>query len=238
MSEERLSDAAFDRVLITAAFSLAAAKGWHRMSIAEAAREAELPLDRARERFPGRGALLLRFGRMADQAALADAPTEGSVRDRLFDLIMRRIDVLQVHRGGVLALFHSLPADPGTALLLNCANRRSLAWMLNTAGVPTGGIGGHLRVSGLLAAWLWTVRAWRKDENVDLSHTMAALDNALSRAERLASWLDRPARAPARPPGPATEPTAEPASASAPDVPAPDVPYTDVPFTEPPDPAA
>jgi len=106
------SDSDFDRALIAAAFSQAAANGWHRLSIAAAAREAGLSLDRAHQRFPSRHALLLRFGRMADQAALAETPTEGTVRDRLFDLIMRRIDFLQAHRAGVLALFRS-PGRPG-----------------------------------------------------------------------------------------------------------------------------
>lgn len=222
MTGEALSDADFDRVLVTAAFSLAAVKGWHRMSIAEAAREAELPLDRARERFAGRDVLLLRFGRMADQAALAETPTEGTVRDRLFDLIMRRIDFLQVHRAGVLALFRALPADPCSALLLSCANRRSMAWMLNAVGISTGGLGGHLRVSGLLGVWLWTVRAWRKDENLDLAATMAALDHALSRAEGLASRLHCPGR------DRKVDAAPKPAAGSP----------TDEPFSPPPEPAA
>ncbi len=194
MTDERLSDDAFDRALVAAAFNLAAAKGWHRMSIAEAARNAGLPLDRARERFPGRDALLLRFGRMADQAALAETPSEGTVRDRLFDLIMRRIDFLQLHRAGVLALLKALPADPAVALLLGCASRRSLGWLLDATGIPTAGITGRLRVCGLMAVWLWTIRAWQNDEGPDLAATMAALDTALSRAEGPASWLDRPTR--------------------------------------------
>ena len=72
-------------------------------------------------RFPVRAAVLLRFGRMADAAALALAPKEGPHRDRLFDLLMRRMDVLQAHRAGVLALMRALPTDPClTALLAAC----------------------------------------------------------------------------------------------------------------------
>ena len=153
-----------------------------------------MPLARARERFPGRAAILVRFGRLADQAALAEAPSDGPVRDRLFDLLMRRIDALQAHRAGVLALLRALPAEPPTALLLTLATRRGMRWMLEAAGVPTRGIGGELRVKGLLAVWLWTVRAWRSDESEDLSATMAALDAALRRAEQAAEWLGWRAR--------------------------------------------
>lgn len=184
-----MDDAAFDRALIAAALALAADKGWRQVSVAAAAQAAGLDPARARERFAGRGAILLRLGRIADQAALAAAPAEGSVKDRLFDLLMRRIDVLQAHRAGVLALMRAVPAEPPTALLLTCATRRSMRWMLEAAGVSAHGVRGELRVKGLVLVWLWAVRAWQNDESADLSGTMAALDAALARAEQAAGML-------------------------------------------------
>jgi ubiquinone biosynthesis protein COQ9 len=202
-----MDDAAFDRALIAAAFQIAAESGWSTVNVAVAARAASLPLARARERFPGRVAILLRLGRMADQAALAEAPSDGPVRDRLFDLLMRRIDALQAHRAGVLALLRALPAEPPIALLLALATRRSMRWMLQAAGVlPTSGVRGELRVKGLVAVWLWTIRAWRSDESQDLSATMSALDVALRRAESAAEWLGwRPRLAEPTPDTSATE---------------------------------
>jgi ubiquinone biosynthesis protein COQ9 len=201
-----MDDAAFDRALIAAAFQIAAESGWSAVNVVAAARAAGLPLARARERFPGRVAILLRFGRMADQAALAEAPSEGPVRDRLFDLLMRRIDTLQAHRAGVLALLRALPAEPPITLLLALATRRSMRWMLQVAGVPTSGVRGELRVKGLVAVWVWTIRAWRSDENQDLSATMSALDAALRRAESAAERLGwRPRLPEPAPDPPATE---------------------------------
>ena len=185
-----MDDDAFDRALIAAAFGIAATGGWRRVSVAEAAREAGLPLARARERFPTRGALLLRFARLADQAALSETPGTGTVRDRLFDLLMHRIDVLQAHRAGVLALLAGLPADPAAALALLVATRRAMRWMLDAAGVSTAGPIGELRLRGLIAVWAWTIHAWRNDHSTDLSATMAALDTALARAESAAAWLN------------------------------------------------
>ena len=72
-----MDNAEFDAALVASAFSLAAERGWSRVSVAQAARDADLPLDRARRRFPGRCAVLLRFGSLADQAALALATNEG-----------------------------------------------------------------------------------------------------------------------------------------------------------------
>ncbi len=184
-----MDDAAFDSALVAAFFRLAAARGWARVSVAAAAQDASLPLDQARVRFPSRVAVLIRFGRMADQAALAEVPADGSIRDKLFDLLMRRLDTLQTHRAGVLALLHALPTEPPTALLLACATRRSMRWMLEAAGGHARGLRGALRVRGLVAVWLWTLRAWERDESADLSATMAALDAVLRRTERVAGWL-------------------------------------------------
>jgi ubiquinone biosynthesis protein COQ9 len=199
-----MSDTEFDTALVTAAFRMAGEDGWRTVNVAGAAREAGMSLVEARERFPSRDAILLRFGRLADQAALADASSQGSVRDKLFDLLMRRFDVLQTHRTGVKALLRFVPSHPRTGLLLACATRRSMRWMLQAAGVSATGPRGGLEVRGLMAVWLWTVRAWERDESEDLSGTMAALDNALQRAEQLASWL-RGARSPTSSPSPVPE---------------------------------
>ncbi|MBN8889819.1 MAG: hypothetical protein ABS99_09455 [Acetobacteraceae bacterium SCN 69-10] len=204
-----MDDTSFDRALIAAAFARIGAYGWHRLNLVEAARNAGLDVARTRARFPGRCALLLRFGSLADQAALTGAPAEGPVRDRLFDILMRRIDVLQSHRAGVAALLRALPTDPAAALLLGSASLRSMGWMLDGAGASAAPPLGLLRAKALLAVWLWTMRAWQRDESEDLSATMAALDQALARAERAESWLHR--RPPAAPPAPEPHADAVPA---------------------------
>lgn len=182
-------DAAFDQALIAASFRLAAAEGWRNLRIAAAAQAAGLPLSRARLRFPSRAILLVRFGRLADAAALAEVTADDSIRDRLFGMLMRRLDVFQMHREGMQALLQSLPFRPETTLLLGALTRRSMRWMLEAAGVGTAGLAGRLRVDGLIVVWLWTLRAWRRDDTPDLTATMAALDSALARAERAAGWL-------------------------------------------------
>ncbi|WP_428492658.1 hypothetical protein [Rhodopila sp.] len=200
-----MSDTDFDTALVTAAFRLAGDEGWRSINVAKAARAAGLSVAEARGRFPSRTAILMRFGRLADQAALLDAPDDGPVRDRLFDLLMRRFDVLQTHRAGVKALLRVLPTDPPTALLLAAATRRSMRWMLQGAGINATGPTGALQERGLLAIWLWAVRAWERDESEDLSGTMAAVDSALQRADRLAAWLQVRRTVPPPPPPPMSD---------------------------------
>jgi hypothetical protein len=189
MSQE-MDDADFERVLIAAAFELAAAEGWQAVSVARAARAGGLDLARARRCCADRWELLAKFGAMTDQTMLRETVSEGSVRDRLFDLLMRRIDVLQAHRAGVNALLAALPHDPATALRLACETRQSMRWALEAVGIAAVGLCGAIRARGLVAVWLWTVRAWRRDTSPDLAATMAALDHALRRAEQLAETLE------------------------------------------------
>jgi hypothetical protein len=198
-----------DAALVAACFEEIAARGWARFSIPAAARAADLPLDAARRRIPDRCALLRRFGAMADAFALKDAPAEGLPRDRLFDLVMRRIDFLQGHRAGVIALLRGVPFDPLAAMLLAGASLRSMAWLLEAAGCGGTGPRGGLRAAGLLAVWGYTVQAWQRDDSADLSATMAALDRALSRAGQAAGWLS-----PRRDAAPEPDPT-------------PDMPFTE-----------
>jgi ubiquinone biosynthesis protein COQ9 len=195
-----MSEPDFDTALVTAALRIAADQGWRNVNVVAAARAAGLPLDEARARFPSRSSILLRFGRLADQAALKDAPSEGPIRDRLFDLLMGRFDALQAHRSGVKALLRALPTEPPTALLLACATRTSMRWLLQAAGVTATGPRGALQVRGLVAVWLWGVRAWQRDESDDLSATMAAVDASLGRADRVASWLSGSVRSTPPPP--------------------------------------
>jgi hypothetical protein len=102
---------------------------------------------------------------------------------------MRRFDVLQAHRAGVLAVLDAAAMDPALGLFLGRSSARSMGWLLEGAGLSAAGLRGVLRAQGLLGVWLWSVRAWREDESIDLSATMTAVDKALDRAGQLAQYI-------------------------------------------------
>ena len=60
-----MDDTEFDRALVGAVFQLAGDRGWRRASVADAARQSGLPLDRARARFSVKSMVLLRFSSIA-----------------------------------------------------------------------------------------------------------------------------------------------------------------------------
>ena len=64
----------------------------------------------------------------------------------------------------------------------------SMAWMLEAAGLNSGGINGAIRTKGLAVIYGCALSAWLADDSPDASKTMAVLDRGLARAERL-SWI-------------------------------------------------
>lgn len=179
---------------VAALFAVAARDGWRRTTLAAIASEAGADLADVKARFASREAVLDRFIRDTDREVLdATLPrAEGeTIRDRLFDVLMRRIDAIQRNRAGVLAIRRAMARDPAAALGYLPVSLASLRWMLDAAGVPTGGLLGPLRAKVLLLLLFPVARAWEKDDSADLGATMAELDRALARAERAEGWAAR-----------------------------------------------
>ncbi len=179
--------------VIDTALNLAAEKGWRDLALADIAQAAGMSLAELYALHPSKQAILDAYRRGIDRAVLADAEVpEGSAKDRLFDVLMRRLDKLEPHKAGLVRIGEDLARDP---LAVVCGLGRlehSMAAMLEAAGISAGGLRGVLRTKGLSAVYLSALRAWFKDETADKSKTMVALDKALGRAERLASRFHRP----------------------------------------------
>ncbi len=180
-----------DRV-IDAALALAVTRGWRGVTLAAVAREAKLPLAEVYRVCPSRPAILGAFMRRIDSAVLAGGDSElgdESPRDRLFDVLMRRFDALAPHRDAVAAIAADLPREPPLLALFAPCYARSMACMLEAAGLSPAGVRGALRVKGLAALYLVALRIWLNDDDPDLARTMAALDRLLRRAESLAAMI-------------------------------------------------
>jgi AcrR family transcriptional regulator len=178
-----------DRV-IDAALGLAAEHGWRRLTLAEIADAAGLPLPEVRGLFSSKTAILNGFTRRTDERVLAAGPADGSSpRDRLFDVVMRRLDILGSHRDAVRVIARDVAFDPLAAVCQGQQLMCSMARMLDAAGIGSGGINGAIRTKGLVLIYVRTLCAWLGDDSPDLSKTMAVLDRGLAGAERLVGIL-------------------------------------------------
>jgi AcrR family transcriptional regulator len=179
-----------DRIL-DAALRVAARDGWRAATLARIAAEAELDLTALYARFPSKPALLAGLLGRIDRTVLARAEaaaSDGSPRDRLFDVVMGRLEALQPCRAGLAAIVAD-GIDPLGGLALIGPFRRSMAWMLEAAGIGSDGLAGQVRLAGLAVVYARAFRVWLDDDSADLGKTMAALDRGLAQAERWAAAL-------------------------------------------------
>ena len=122
-----------------------------------------------------------------DRAVLAggDADmTDEPPRERLFDVLMRRLEALAPYKEAVRSLLHSARRNPGLAVALNVMAVRSQRWMLEAAGIGAAGPRGSLRAQGAALMFARVLGVWLNDEDAALDRTMAALDRGLASAER------------------------------------------------------
>lgn len=175
---------------LDAALTLAANAGWNNVSLYDIAEESGLAVADVRKAVGGRRGLLAEIAKRADEAMLAAVDEdwrEESIRDRLFTLVMARLDFLRDRREGLRAILAGLPGDPVTALIAAAGpGMSSMRLTLEAAGVPTGGIRGNMGARALGLAYAAVLRVFLDDETEDLSKTMAALDRRLGSLERLA----------------------------------------------------
>ena len=191
---ERRSDA--DRI-IDATLARVASEGWRHLSLATIADAAGLPMLSVYRTFGSKQAILRGLYRRVDEAALAEPPSAEPAerpRDRLFDLLMRRFDILQPYKPALEVLWRELPGDPLTILCAGAWLLRSMGWMLEAANISTVGLRGALAVKLTAAAYLSTMRVWQRDDSLDLARTMAVLDARLRRIERWLAPTDSPRR--------------------------------------------
>lgn len=185
--------------IVDAALDLAAKHAWHKISLADIAAASDLSLAKLYPLFSSKTAIVAAFLARIDEQSLAGRQeTGGTVRDRLFDLIMRRFDALAPHKAAVKSMFAAGPGEALSALCLAPRFLNSMRWLAEAGGVRTSGFLGMLRVKAIAAIYLASLRTWLQDDSADHGKTMAVLDRALRRAETLARSLpggERPAAA-------------------------------------------
>jgi AcrR family transcriptional regulator len=174
--------------VIAAALKLAAERGWQAIALADIAAAAGLTLAELHSRYPSKQSILQGFSRDVDRRVVAgaDGADSGeSARDRLFDVIMGRFDAMAPYRDGIAAVARDVGRDPLAVLCGANQVLRSMALMLETAGISSTGLVGAVRTKGLAAIYLATLRTWLRDDSADKAKTMADLDAKLRRAEQI-----------------------------------------------------
>ncbi len=176
--------------IVTQTLDLASELGWENLTLSDVADKTGLSLAELHDHFACKSDILFAFGRMIDRRVLeafTKPDTGESCRDRLFDVMMERFEILNDYRDGLLSILHAFKSDPKEAVISSPHLCCSMSWMLEVSGIETNGLRGAAKVIGLTGIYLKTLKTWKEDDSPDLGKTMAALDKHLGQAENLAN---------------------------------------------------
>ena len=176
---------------IHAFLALLAERRFEDIGLAEVAGRAGLKLSQLRADFGSTLAIYAAHVKQIDEAVLDGTDSDTSEephRDRLFDVLMRRIETLTPHKEAVRSILSSARRNPGLAFALNGIALRSQKWMLEAAGISASGPRGMLRAQGAALLFARVGGVWL-DEDEGVDRTMAALDRGLASAERWDGFL-------------------------------------------------
>jgi len=183
-----------DREKVVAAFmELLAERRFEEIGFNDIASRSGLSLADIRTEFGSTVSIWAAFAKDVDRAVLAGADADMAdepPRERLFDVLMRRLEVVTPHREALRSLTKSLSRNPPLALAFNPIAVRSQVWMLTAAGIDTGGLRGMVRAQGMTMLFGSVLRTWLDDDDPGLARTLAALDKALGRGQRWSGMLN------------------------------------------------
>ncbi|MDF2600572.1 MAG: putative TetR family transcriptional regulator [Methylobacterium brachiatum] len=173
---------------VDALMRLAAEQPWNDIEIGDIAREAGLTLAELRDLFPSKGAVLGGLTRIIDRKVLEgdiSGLEEEPTRERLFDVLMRRLDAMTPYKPALRRIAYALRGEPLSMLALNSVMLNSHRYMLAAAGIDTEGPLGQLKLQGVVIAFARVTQVWLEDDDPALARTMAKLDKEIRNGERL-----------------------------------------------------
>ncbi len=175
--------------LLALCFEIIAEQGWSGFAFDRLATKAGMTLAEIRKAFSGRPAILDRLSLRLDEAMLAvDAGELADLpeRDRVFELVMSRLEAMAPLRAGIIRLMRDARFEPELTLISACRLDRSITWLQEAAGLGASGLRKRWQRRVLTGLYLKTLQSWSDDDSADLAKTMASLDKDLRRIEAIA----------------------------------------------------
>jgi ubiquinone biosynthesis protein COQ9 len=165
-----------------AAFALAERMPWHEITLAAIAQQSNLSISALMRHAETKATILRDFARDIDEAMLLvfeRYPAEGEAHERLFDVVLKRLEIMQPYRQVIASVMKRPVADPGEAASLLQSLAATVGWIAAAARVEDEPAWQSFGRVGLGRAYVKALSAWIADDDPGLSRTMAALDRAL-----------------------------------------------------------
>lgn len=183
--------------ILAAALELAAKKDWGSVSLSEIARAAGLPPQEIAALFPQKYTITrdILHG-IDDRMIMEDLGLDGdrdSLKDRLFEVMMCRFDLLNEHRAAMVSMLAPALRSPEQAARHKQGFCHSMRLMIDKADMDCRHMMQEdILIAALAVVYMMTVKTWLRDDSPDMSKTMAVLDRYL---ERMLKILPLPGKA-------------------------------------------
>jgi len=182
----RVSEQEIKQQVIETALKIIGEKGWRATSLPLIADAMQISLPAFYAVCDSREALVTMIFEHFDVGMLKEADevdASGSARDRLFDMIMLRLEAMEPYKPAVAAMIKEVRGDVAVHRNLRRSFSRSLQWLLEGAHLHYDGLKRTIVSIGLSRIYLSTLRVWIKDDDAGLAKTMAHLDRELRQTE-------------------------------------------------------
>ncbi|MCX2725887.1 TetR/AcrR family transcriptional regulator [Roseibium salinum] len=171
---------------------LLSAHPYEDVSLPLIAEAAKVKLSDMRSAYASKLALVEAFAEKIDTSVLDErdeSMEDQPPRDRLFDVLMTRIDALSQHKEAVRSLHRAARNDPALALDFNRVEVRSQKWMLIAAGIDVSGVKAAVVAQCLAVSFARVVDVWLDEADEGMPRTMARLDRELDKGSTLMKRL-------------------------------------------------
>ena len=177
---------------LDAAMAMIGLNGWRKFTLVDLAAELGLSIAEIYERFPCRAAILSELGKRLDNRMLDVAAadlTEMNTRDRLFELMMRRLDAMKPYKPALRRMARESRGDPEAGLAALGNLTRAIVEIVEAAGIS--GPMTYLARNGVGMLYARVFRVWLDDDEPEQGKTLAELDKGLAKMEGAAQKLAR-----------------------------------------------
>ncbi|WP_068086309.1 hypothetical protein [Polycladidibacter stylochi] len=161
------------------------------IQFSDIAQRCEMSLAEVHTCYRSRDELLSAFLHKVDQEVLANIDSdmaEEPARERLFDVLMTRLDIMEKYRKAFANICREARCEPFLACRLMSLQSSSMFWMMAGAGIEVSGFRRQAMARALMVGFNRVVRQWLKEEDGNNAKSMAEMDRMLREG---GVWLSR-----------------------------------------------
>ena len=108
-----------------------------------------------------------------------------SKKDMLFEVIMARLDILNIHRLSIKNLIKYFLSNPQKFLKLLPSFVETIILISTISNININGIKGTIKIKSIFILYLLSIYTWQNDESKSLEKTMTNLDNHLNNFQKI-----------------------------------------------------